>query len=134
MTARISKCPRNITFFTFLTSLLSIWLISDKGVLVLPSWASASTTMGGAPSQDPLQQQDLGNYGKIPSFAICPQVAMETIHHPQVQMLSSFLSHGGDSGIFSKWPVSLDAPPSLLLQGLTTSLDSFSANFSPEPR
>lgn len=125
MRARISKCPRNITFFPCLSSLLSVWLISDGGMLVSPSWTSASTTMAGASSQDPLQPQDLGNYRKIPSSAICPQVAMETIHRPQVQMRCSFLSRGGDTGIFPERPVSLDVSSSLLLQGLATSLEAF---------
>ena len=67
----------------------------------------------------------LGELQENPLLCHLPTSCHGDHPRPQVQMRSSFLSHGGDTGIFPKWPASLDAPPSLLLQGLDTLLEAF---------
>lgn len=98
MTAPISKCPRNITFLNFLNSLISIWLISYEDMLASAFMGFCLHYNGQSKVVGPYTVARHGELQNNPLLYHLPtQVAIEIVHHPRVQMLSTFLSHGGDT-------------------------------------
>lgn len=125
MTAHISKCPRIRNFFSFLNHLISIWLTSYEDMLASGFMSFCLHYNAHSVAAGPYTVVRHGElWENLLHHHLLPQVAMETSHPSQVQLLST--CHGEDTEIVS--PGALPAssqgstPPCTVFLSLSTSL------------